>query len=46
MNRETVEAAMKMVKALKIAIKEVEKLNKLIDDMHNMLHENAMKKAA
>lgn len=46
MTKKTLEARMKMVKALKIAIKEAEKLNKLIDDMHNMLHHKAIKKAA
>ena len=33
-------------KTFEIAIKEADKLNLILDDMHNMLHNNASKKAA
>lgn len=44
--RETIMLRIKLIKALRIAIKEADKLNLILDDMHNILHSNASRNAA
>jgi len=46
MDNKTLQARIRMVKALKSAITEANKLNKIVNDVHDMLEANAAKKAA
>lgn len=46
MDNTILQARIRMVRALKIAIAEANKLNKIVNDMHDMLEANADKKAA
>lgn len=46
MDKKTMQARIRMIKALNIAISEAKKLNKIADDMHEMLLANETKKAA
>ena len=45
-DRETIMLRIKLIKELRMAIKEADKLNLILDDMHNILHSNASRKAA
>ena len=45
-DKEAIMLRIELIKELKIAIKEAEKLNLILDDMHNILHGNASMKAA
>lgn len=46
LDNKTIQARIRLLHALNLAIKEVDKLNIILDDMHNMLEANAAKKAA
>jgi hypothetical protein len=47
MERETIQARLEIIKLLKLAIAETCKLNKQLDDMHDLLHRtDTLKKAA
>lgn len=45
-DKEAIMLRIKLIKELKIAIREADKLNLILDDMHNMIHNNSSKKAA
>lgn len=45
-DKETIQARMRLLSALKIATREAKKLNCILDDMHDTLESNAAKKAA
>jgi len=45
-DKEAIMLRIKLIKELKIAIKEADKLNLILDDIHNILHSNASSKAA
>ncbi|WP_177166112.1 hypothetical protein [Nitrosomonas ureae] len=45
-DKETIQARIQILAALKRATAEAKKLNSILDDMHNMLEANANKKAA
>lgn len=46
MDKKTLQARIRMIKALKIAIAEAKNLNKIVNDIHNILESNSAKKAA
>lgn len=45
-DKQTIQARIQILAALKRATAEAKKLNSILDDMHNMLEANAAKKAA
>lgn len=46
MDKKTLQARIRMIRSLKIAIAQAKKLNSIVNDIHNILEANAAKKAA
>lgn len=46
LNIKAIKSRKDLIESLKLAISEADKLNKLLDDMHDMLHLNNARKAA
>lgn len=42
----TIQARIRIIRALNVALREIENVNRILDDMHNQLEANAAKKAA